>query len=67
MSCNGTCEKYRAQKRVGKGWYRQGFKRCQECEIYIDYDGLRCPCCVCKLRTKPRNRVYKELFRESLV
>ena len=30
----------------------QNFKRCSECDIYIKYDGNRCPCCKIHLETK---------------
>ncbi len=36
------------------GRYESGHKRCSLCEIYIIWDGDRCPCCGCKLRKKPR-------------
>jgi hypothetical protein len=26
-------------------YYNQGFKRCVECEIFIEWGGMRCPCC----------------------
>ncbi|MDQ3851427.1 MAG: hypothetical protein M3299_01175 [Thermoproteota archaeon] len=25
------------------------------CELFIKWDGLWCPCCGCRLRTKPKN------------
>ncbi|MEW5841150.1 MAG: hypothetical protein AB1753_09120, partial [Thermoproteota archaeon] len=38
-------------------------KRCQICEIFIKWDGLWCPCCGYRLRTKPRNLKYKAKLR----
>jgi len=66
--CKGICTRYKAKRGSTKlGWYRQGFKRCQLCEIFIKWnDGLHCPCCGSRLRTKPRNRKYKEQLREQL-
>ena len=57
MQCNGTCTKFAVKKPAPKygGLYESGHKRCSCCEIYIIYDGGRCPCCGCALRAKPRN------------
>jgi len=41
------------------GRYAAGQKRCQICEIYMLYNGLDCPCCGYRLRTKPRRGKYK--------
>jgi hypothetical protein len=45
------CHHHKAQERSG-GKYANGQKRCQVCQIYMKCDGLRCPCCKSKLRTK---------------
>ena len=36
---------------------------CQICEIFIKWEGLWCPCCGYRLRTKPRNLKYKAKLR----
>ena len=36
------------------GRYEQGQKRCTQCELFIKWDSLWCPCCGRLLRTKPR-------------
>ena len=59
MTCKGICIRHKAQKPVGSGRYVSGQKRCQICEIFIKWDGLWCPCCGYRLRTKPRNLKYK--------
>lgn len=56
----------KAQKPVGVGRYASGQKRCQICEIFIKHDGLWCPCCGYRLRTKPRNLKYKSKMKENL-
>jgi len=33
----------------GQGRYATGQKRCQICEIFIQWDGLVCPCCSYRL------------------
>ncbi|MFQ5941090.1 MAG: hypothetical protein ACE5KA_05260 [Nitrososphaerales archaeon] len=63
MTCKGICVRYKAQKPVGSGRYASGQKRCQICEIFIKWDGLWCPCCGYRLRTKPRNLKYKAKLR----
>jgi hypothetical protein len=55
--------RHKAQKPVGSGRYASGQKRCQICEIFIKWDGLWCPCCGYRLRTKPRNLKYKAKLR----
>ena len=60
MSCKGICEKYRAIGSFYGGRYNAGQKRCQKCDLFIICDGLRCPCCGYRLRTKPRNKEYKD-------
>ena len=59
MTCKGICIRHKAQKPVGSGRYATGQKRCQICELFIKWDGLWCPCCGYRLRTKPRNLQYK--------
>ena len=63
MTCNGICTRYKAQKPVGTGRYASGQRRCQICEIFIKWEGLWCPCCGYRLRTKPRNLKYKAKLR----
>ena len=63
MSCKGICARHKAQKPVGHGRYASGQKRCQICEIFIKWDGLWCPCCGYRLRTKPMNLKYKAKLR----
>jgi hypothetical protein len=63
MTCKGICVRHKAQKPVGSGRYASGQKRCQICEIFMKWDGLWCPCCGYRLRTKPRNLKYKAKLR----
>jgi len=63
MTCKGICPRYKAQKPVGTGRYASGQRRCQICEIFIKREGLWCPCCGYRLRTKPRNLKYKAKLR----
>jgi len=63
MTCKGICVRHKAQKPVGSGRYASGQKRCQICEVFMKWDGLWCPCCGYRLRTKPRNLKYKAKLR----
>jgi len=55
MSCRGICIRHRAQKPFGSSSrYAAGQKRCQVCEIFINWDGMRCPCCANRFRTRSR-------------
>ena len=40
-----------------------GQKRCQICETFLKWDGIWCPCCGYRLRTRPRNMKYKAKLR----
>src|SRR5437588_538712 len=59
MTCKGICIRHKAQKPSNSGRYAIGQKRCQICEIFIKWDGIWCPCCGYRLRTRPRNKKYK--------
>ena len=63
MPCKDRCLPFKAEKPIGIGRYASGQKRCQTCEIFLIYAGLWCPCCGCRLRTKPRNTLYKQKLR----
>ena len=67
MTCKGICDRYKALKPSGIGRYASGQRRCQMCEKYINWEGLWCPCCSYRLRTKPRNIKYKAKLREQLL
>ena len=60
ISCNGICQRYRARKPLRIGRYASGQKRCNSCDIFMNWDGLWCPCCNYRLRLTPRNSKYKE-------
>jgi len=59
VHCNSICKKYVAKSNLEGGRYEQGQKRCPECEVFISWKGLWCPCCGRLLRTKPRARKLK--------
>ena len=60
--CKGICSQYKALGFKGKHKYVQGQKRCAMCEIFLYYEGIRCPCCGVKLRITPKgNKQRKEM------
>jgi len=66
MSCRGICVRYKVGKpSFGQGRYATGQKRCQICEIFIQWDGLVCPCCSYRLRARPRNMKTKVRLLEN--
>jgi hypothetical protein len=60
MSCKGICVRYRASNN-----YANGQKRCKICEQFVKWNGLMCPCCRHKLRTRPRNPKLNEKLRKK--
>jgi hypothetical protein len=61
MTCKGICIRLRAQRPAASfGRYATGQKRCQVCSIFMKWGGLWCPCCGCRVRTKPRNSKFKQ-------
>lgn len=67
-ACKGECKrqqlisKYDISGKAGycNSRYINGSKRCSECDIFLDYNGQRCPCCNTFLRGKPRSKSAKE-------
>ena len=56
MTCKGTCTKYKAGKpHLPDTRYGNGQKRCNSCNLFINWGGKHCPCCGTHLRTKPRS------------
>ncbi len=61
--CIRNCQKFKAHKPpLGMSRYAIGQKRCQFCEIFMQWDGLKCPCCGRQLRRIPRSRKGKEKY-----
>jgi rRNA maturation endonuclease Nob1 len=63
MVCKGICWRHKAIRPLNGQRYLIGQKRCQVCQIFIDWEGIFCPCCGYKLRVTPRNRKLKQTFR----
>ena len=64
-ACNGVCEKYRAISKMKSALrYKNGQKWCSQCTLFMEYEGLRCPCCSVSLRINPKSRKSKKLRPE---
>jgi len=53
MVCKGVCHRYKARWASSQFRYACGQKRCNVCEIFLNWDGISCPCCGMMLRTRP--------------
>ena len=54
MGCKGTCTKHKVTKQFGASRYDIGQKMCSVCNIFMKWDGVYCPCCGNRIRSKPR-------------
>ena len=59
MGCRGICSHHKAIRPYTGLRYSIGQKRCNVCQIFINWQELWCPCCGYRLRTKPKNKKYK--------
>jgi len=67
--CKGTCTRFKAKKPLTGGRYEAGQYRCQTCAIYLTEHGVDenyCKCCNMKVRSKPRNSLYKEKYHSKI-
>ena len=62
MVCKKICIQFTAKKTIGGSRYAAGQKRCQICEIFIQCQGIWCPCCGYMLRTHPRNSKSRKKY-----
>jgi len=66
MVCKNICVDNNAKKQVGGMRYLAGQKRCGGCDVFLNWEGTRCPCCSTKLRAGPRRRGLKQLMLNTL-
>ena len=67
-NCKGICKNYKVVKEKNSfSYYLNGFKRCNECEIFIDWNSYKCPCCNNILRIKPHNTTCKTRILKEYV
>jgi hypothetical protein len=60
MTCKGICIRHKAS-----GRYIYGNKRCQICDLFVQWDGIFCPCCGRRLRIGPRSFKFKAKLRKQ--
>src|SRR3712207_7957338 len=56
MPCKNICVNFKAVKTVTGSPYLEGEKWCGACCIFIEWEGIHCPCCTRKLRVSPRSK-----------
>ena len=59
MVCKGVCHRYKARWTSSQFRYANGQKRCNVCEIFLNWNGY---CCATSLRTRPRISRYRQKF-----
>ena len=59
MVCKGICHKYKAKWGARQYRYATGQKRCNVRELFVNWDGSKCPCCGMLLRARPRSMKAK--------
>ena len=64
--CKGICIRYKAKKPVDGRRYAAGQRRCSICYIFINWEGLWCPCCSFRLRLQQRDLRLKEDTKKHL-
>ena len=65
MRCRERCLKYKVTRYSKGGRYLNGQKRCQVCNIFMNFDSFHCPCCGFRLRSTPRGSKWKRMFIEN--
>jgi hypothetical protein len=63
MVCKGICICHKASGPISSGRYAIGQKRCQICDLFMQWNGIFCPCCGCRLRIGPRLFKHKAKLR----
>ena len=53
------CQMYKAKKPHLKSRYEVGQKYCSHRVLFLDYAGIRCPCCNYNLKYTSKNSRYK--------
>ncbi len=63
MVCNNICKQHKIKVILGESKYSKDQKRCNNCEVYLKWEGKFCPCCHRCLRTRPRSAKYRQQYR----
>jgi hypothetical protein len=65
MVCKGVCPRYKTKCNFHRLRYANGQKRCNVCEVFVNWDGRFCPCCGMLLRTRPKISRYRRQYIEQ--
>ncbi len=68
MGCVNLCQnsKFLGKYKTRRRYQFDNTKRCTKCDIFIRWDGVRCPCCNNILSSRPResrNRMVQQIKR----
>jgi hypothetical protein len=66
FGCKGLCTRYKATKPKSGSRYGAGQKGCSSCNVFLNWQGLFCPCCGIRLRLKPKTKKQKEKLQKEL-
>lgn len=74
MGCRGLCQRLHGTKSKKKSsresYYSDEFRErkfCSVCDCKIITDGIECPCCTFRLRTRPRNNNQNRTEQYALI
>jgi hypothetical protein len=59
MTCKGICIRHQAVRPLDGYRDSNGQKRCRVCDLFIKWDGVKCPCCGMTLSTRLHSRSKK--------
>jgi len=65
MVCKGICLRLKAMRPKSGKRYLIGQKRCQVCQVFINWLSFWCPCCGYRLRSGPRSTKSKLILEEK--
>jgi len=65
VECEGKCLKYKSPGPGNHPQYKIGIKWCKKCNLFLNIEKYRCPCCKTKLRTKPKNKTKLDFNRNK--
>ena len=63
LVCKGRCQLMPHKKHVSHA-AEKGYKRCSKCLVFIQWEGVFCPCCGQRLKMSPRNNKSRQSYRE---
>ena len=63
--CKGICVQYKATGFKGKHRYENGQKLCPTCSRFLRWEGIRCPCCGCRLRSNPKSGKLRRTLQKQ--